>query len=687
MRPQLQIAANTRYQLWVNGSYIGQGPCPAPKQQSIVDSFDITGEECLTIAVLVHYYGLNSQSHSNALPGLWAQVALHGNQTQRVISIPPDAWKYCSDNGWRSTQCRRSWATGWAEQYYASEYPEGWQSPDFNDRAWPSAKANRYSGYTLHARVVPMLKEWFMPAEKLISVAEVSATAPFPEDGSVKLGQILDTEDWKQLPIEPFQSSWSSGAGITTPSKDRGLALVFDLGVNVSAQIQFQASADMGSVDGCGAERLIDERPQSFLKGADYACRWHAAENASAFRTINYNGFRYLLIVLRPAGSTITLSCAGAWRRQSDISLTSSFSTDDEELARLWQKSIHTIEIGTQETGVDCPTREQAFYIGDGLWHCLWLSKLYNEPSHLHHFFDAVVACQHDETGLVSPAIYRAGEPYTFLLDYCLIYVWGIDVYRRAVPVDQERLHRILQSGERVLKWFEQHINTSGLLEVDPHIEASGGTQSYTQLLFIDHPGMGWHMKDEPGIHRSQQSLGLNAYLIIALQAFYQCAESTGYRHCLDKKKLCTAKLRDSCQNTFWNTDLQYFADCIDSDGMHKGWSEHSQCLAVLANLIDTEEAHDLMSRLIQQRSDASLCKGTPYMWIYHTEALYLSGHGDKAIDLIREAWSDMNNNPAVTTWWETFLGDELDSFCHPWSAVPAWVLHNQSEQFRILSC
>ncbi len=607
-----------------------------------------------------------------------------GSRTE-MHSIKPEDWKYCQVNGWRSTKCRRSWATAWVEQFHASEHPDGWQNTDHDDTHWPQAQSHRHEGSILLKRETPMLKEWLMPAETLIAAAEVSLDADFPEDGSIKLGEMLDNEAWKKLPLEQFQADWSSGAGIETSKRDSGLALVFDLGVNVAAQIEFQVNASCGVVDAYGAERLSNGRPLAYLKGADYACRWHAANGAAPFRTINYNGFRYLLIVLRPDGSPMRLKAAGAWRRQSDMTLHSNFSTRDAELFSLWQKSIHTLQIGTQETGVDCPTREQAFYVGDGLWHSLWLSRLFNEPSHLHHFFQAVESCQDELSGLVSPAIYRGTMPYAFLLDYCLIYVWGIDVYRRALPVDDARLRQLLSSGERVLKWFEERIGPSGIVETEPHQEASAGPQHYTQLVFIDHPGMGWHMTDEPGIARSRKSFGLNAFLIIALEAFHRCAESVGYEPQLDGDKLCIAKLRSTCRELFWNPQQQIYADCIDADDVQQGWSEHSQMLAVLSRVTSGADAYSLIGQLIEQRANPALCRGTPYMWIYYTEALYLSGHGDKVIELVRDAWSEMNNNPEVTTWWETFLGDHLDSWCHPWSAVPAWVLHNQEEQFRIV--
>jgi alpha-L-rhamnosidase len=42
-------------------------------------------------------------------------------------------------------------------------------------------------------------------------------------------------------------------------------------------------------------------------------------------------------------------------------------------------------------------------------------------------------------------------------------------------------------------------------------------------------------------------------------------------------------------------------------------------------------------------------------------------------LDHVSKRWKTMLDRDA-TTWWETFSGDHLDSFCHPWSSVPAHI-------------
>ena len=50
-----------------------------------------------------------------------------------------------------------------------------------------------------------------------------------------------------------------------------------------------------------------------------------------------------------------------------------------------------------------------------------------------------------------------------------------------------------------------------------------------------------------------------------------------------------------------------------------------------------------------------------------------LAGMHSEMLEAIRTYWGEMLKAGA-TTWWETFLGDERDSLCHPYSSVPNYV-------------
>jgi len=64
------------------------------------------------------------------------------------------------------------------------------------------------------------------------------------------------------------------------------------------------------------------------------------------------------------------------------------------------------------------------------------------------------------------------------------------------------------------------------------------------------------------------------------------------------------------------------------------------------------------------------LCRCSPYFHFYFLPALRKAGLHREALTLIAREWGPMIEAGATTTW-ETFLGDEKDSLCHPWSTAP----------------
>ena len=67
---------------------------------------------------------------------------------------------------------------------------------------------------------------------------------------------------------------------------------------------------------------------------------------------------------------------------------------------------------------------------------------------------------------------------------------------------------------------------------------------------------------------------------------------------------------------------------------------------------------------------DTDLVRSGPYFWLYMLPTLVELGLIKDALGQVRRLWGDVLNRGA-TTMWETFSGDELDSYCHPWACAP----------------
>ena len=97
--------------------------------------------------------------------------------------------------------------------------------------------------------------------------------------------------------------------------------------------------------------------------------------------------------------------------------------------------------------------------------------------------------------------------------------------------------------------------------------------------------------------------------------------------------------------------------------------SQQTNTWCILAGFCSEKESEEL-ARNVFGKNNLDIVRNGPYFWSYALPILARLGMHRTAIDVIRNNWTPMIQNGA-TTLWETFSGDELDSWCHPWSAAP----------------
>jgi len=133
----LHIAAETYYQLFVNGRFVGRG---APLSQPWFHYYDDyrlegllrPGRNC--IAVLVYFVGNARDTRGGLL------VEATGRDGQLVVGTDAE-WRALRATAWRQdAYCVRSnQAAPYQEHFDARAMPQGWAEPDFDDSRWPHA--------------------------------------------------------------------------------------------------------------------------------------------------------------------------------------------------------------------------------------------------------------------------------------------------------------------------------------------------------------------------------------------------------------------------------------------------------------------------------------------------------------------------------------------------------------------
>ena len=142
---ELQIAADTKYWLWVNGELVvregglKRGPTPTDSYCDVLDIENLKfGRN--TIAVLVQYYGRNSFSHRpSATPGLYFDLkcgARHIVSDEKWSAVRYDAmWAPADEN----PEGPRQYRLAGANVGYDARKAVDFAAADFDDSAWSKA--------------------------------------------------------------------------------------------------------------------------------------------------------------------------------------------------------------------------------------------------------------------------------------------------------------------------------------------------------------------------------------------------------------------------------------------------------------------------------------------------------------------------------------------------------------------
>ncbi|MCE5198111.1 MAG: family 78 glycoside hydrolase catalytic domain [Armatimonadota bacterium] len=136
---QLHITADSRYSVWVNGSYVGYGPIRSFTQIWRFDTYDIAsylkpGANCLSI--LVQHYGISTFQYLQARGGLLAQI----DCDDEAIVSTDKSWKCSEHPSYSRQQPRMACQQAWTEEFDARCEPVGWTLPVFDDTNWESAE-------------------------------------------------------------------------------------------------------------------------------------------------------------------------------------------------------------------------------------------------------------------------------------------------------------------------------------------------------------------------------------------------------------------------------------------------------------------------------------------------------------------------------------------------------------------
>lgn len=238
----------------------------------------------------------------------------------------------------------------------------------------------------------------------------------------------------------------------------------------------------------------------------------------------------------------------------------SSFSSDDAVLEAIWRAGIRTVRVNSSDTYIDCSTREQRAWVGDGVVP-LEVDLLTNDDRTLARRY-VWLGMSPRADGLVPMSV--AGD--IEFANATTIPAWSLHwvhaVYLLAMHDGVDRLILdALPIVERILRWFEQFLDNHGTLRDIP------------EWCFVDWSSVYTH-------GRSSIMTGLWAR---ALNEFAILAEATDNPGVAERARALRRAARRGFED-FWDADRGLYLDSVDVDGAAgRATSQLASAMAILS--------------------------------------------------------------------------------------------------------
>jgi hypothetical protein len=657
----LSITADSRYKLWINGTYVGRGPSRCWPHAQQVDEIDVArhlvdGKNAIAVQVYSPGYSHFAYVHRGAC-GLLAWLEADG----RMLMVSDTSWRVQRDLSWSSDAKRISiygsgverrnmaLAADWLQVSTAS--PD-WKTPRIVAQAEGPVWTN------LQRRDVPLLVDKSAcSAREAIRVMRGQAVA-LPGD-----------------PHDAFRQAWNIAQPIAKSHASYRLAVseyeirTYDLGSS------YTGCASLHIAGAKGGERLLvnysEKRRDGNLVISDPATYCHMrptdefvlCAGDQTVETFSQRGGRYISICLHaPAAAEVNIEFSFvAARYPLQERGSKPIASGMQAIASLCQRTLLAC---LQDGFVDSVWRESSQWLGDCVAQAFALQAISDDVRPLRRAITMAAEGAYPD-GMLPSVLPGEVHAYT-VLDYNFSWVELLRMYveHPAASDREELLSALWPVLCKMLERFDADKNADGLIMSQPG-----------RRLFLD-----WSPVD-----RHEPNLTYNGRYLLALQLASKLAHWAKEVHSASIWQARAGRLRTSMIAAFRHDDqwrengygtpasqlglaLVLLTDCVDAPDVQR------LCQCIIARSLDLSDEHE----------EGELVLASPFMHHYVFQALDNLGYQQAILDIIRARWGRWAE-AGETTCWENWSIDFPDgSACHGFSAHPlGWITRCQDSLNR----
>ncbi len=621
------VTADTRYQLFVNGSFVQRGPARSAAHHQSYDALDITrfmrpGTNAL--AIRFHHTGVARPYHEQTRPGLLVQLEMVHDGKTSILGTDRQ-WKMMRDPSWDSESPRiNRWHDASVDIVDLRQRPDDWSRPGFDDRLWPAAasivpggaRSSTGTGFlpgprwwpapqddyvpqaitppwvALVPRDLPQLTETPVKATRLVLAGTLSDPVAGHPRHDAAAYRFTALSLLRLPPIEESKSDWSELEGVEAYGRSQSplvarcgsvrqsTFLVFDLGEVHKGHPQLDIEGPSGAiVDVLSTPYILNNVFDPKLLNSFTADRVVLSGRRQQWESFFFKPTRYLAVVLRGATGPVRIHFAGVTRSAYPWTRRGRFAAPENPwLERFWQAGVKTIEGITTDAYTDnYRERRQypqtSYYAAQGNYAAFgdtFLQRRYliqnadeQEPNGNLGMYAPM------SEGRLSPFL---DAQYFWLMswrDY-LLYSGDASTTRRLLPVAQRAMQRLAEL-----------VQPDGLITDPPY------------PYWIDHSNL-----DRRGAH-----FVVNALYALALDDFAQTLDwlrEPGGVQCRHQ----AAGLREALRTKFWDPQRGLFTEALVEGRQSTRFSEHANAIAVAARIATPAQKQAILPKLLQPAAD-----------------------------------------------------------------------------------
>lgn len=646
----VHVSADNRFQLFVNGQRVGEGPARGDRTHWRYETFDLSpflqrGEN--VIAARVWNFGDQAPA---------AQTSV---RTAFLLWVGDAVQPTANTNASWSAHIERGWSA--------------------NLQGFPATPGESVDGKTLDPawNVLPLNGDWApaVPAADPVLAKDTDKSVldyswhlvpdalPPMEFTPTSAGHLIRTVGVEAdgFPGQPIRIAPHTHASLLF-DRDTLTTAYPELVVGAGADAKIRLTYAEALVDEKGSKgnrnQLVDKHMDMKMLHDEFL---PDGGPRSSFSPLWWRTWRFLQIDIDTGEQPLSLLQLSAHFSAYPFQEKGTFHSNDRDLEKIWEVGWRTFRLNAHETHMDCPYWEQVQYVGDTRVEAL-IDYVVSGDDRLARQAIEALANSVQPNGLTQSSYPTKGAQV--IPPFSLLWIGMVHDYWMYRP-DTEIPQQSLPVSRSVIDWFVAHQRQDGMLAKQPR-------NGFEFWNFIDwsfaSAGAPPEDKDGGSVPETLQFVAALRDAADLEEAVGDLARARSYRE--NAKRTAAAVYRLG-----WDDRRQLLADTP----AHQQFSQHANILGVMLDVIPVEKQRQVLETIIADElagkpaypASQNLTAASYYFRFYLARAIDHAGMGDAYLKLLGP-WKEMLHL-GLTTWAET--PEPTRSDAHAWSAHPNYDL------------